>query len=191
MTASLVQQYQPLLSTASFAARAHRHQIRKDRETPYIAHPFRVCLITRHIFGIDDPRTLMAALLHDTIEDTTTDRDDIVEAFGPEVAGWVADLSKDTRLADAKRELEYMTTLAAADPAVKICKLADMFDNLMDSLNLPLPLRRKTVKRSKEYLGCLEKDLPTKAAKPMTQVRQLLAEVEATLQDATSSSKTE
>jgi guanosine-3',5'-bis(diphosphate) 3'-pyrophosphohydrolase len=44
-----------LLEAASFAARAHRAQVRKDGETPYVAHVFRVCLIVRHVFGIDDP----------------------------------------------------------------------------------------------------------------------------------------
>src|SRR5262245_58512747 len=90
-----------LLEAVSFAARAHRHQVRKDGQTPYAAHPFRVCLIVRHVFGIDDPEYLTAALLHDTIEDTTTDFDDIQERFGPRVAGSVAALTKDMRLPEA------------------------------------------------------------------------------------------
>src|SRR5947207_14097454 len=97
-TESLSAKYGALLSAASFAARAHRHQLRKDNQTPYAAHPFRVCLIVRHVFGFDDPKALAAALLHDTIEDTTTDRDDLIEQFGAEVAEWVAALTKDNRL---------------------------------------------------------------------------------------------
>src|SRR5262245_22521267 len=84
-----------MFEAASFAARAHRHQMRKDGETPYAAHPFRVCLVVRHVFGIDDPKVLTAAMLHDTIEDTPTDYDDVLDRFGPEVAGWVAALTKD------------------------------------------------------------------------------------------------
>src|SRR3954471_18437790 len=122
--------YRSFLEAASFAARAHRHQLRKDGLTPYAAHPFRVCLIVRHVFGIDDPEVLTAALLHDTIEDTTTDFDDLEERFGARVAGWVAHLSKDTRLPDEEREAAYMGTLAAAEPAVKVVKLADILDNL-------------------------------------------------------------
>src|SRR5688572_4091330 len=87
-----------LLEAASFAARAHRHQLRKDGQTPYVAHPFRVCLVVRHVFGIDDPDTLAVALLHDTIEDTTTDYDDLAERLGGRVAAAVAALSKDMRL---------------------------------------------------------------------------------------------
>jgi guanosine-3',5'-bis(diphosphate) 3'-pyrophosphohydrolase len=100
---------------AAFAARAHQHQKRKDGQTPYVSHVFRVCLVARHVFGFDDPRMLAAALLHDTIEDTATDCDDISERFGPEVAKWVAALTKDMRLPDKEREEMYAKTLAGAD----------------------------------------------------------------------------
>src|SRR5262249_21541314 len=125
-----------VLEAASFAARAHRHQLRKDGVTPYTAHPFRVCLIVRHVFGIDDPDALTAALLHDTVEDTTTDSDDLIKHFGTRVTGWVAALTKDKRLPEDEREAAYMATLAAADPEVKIAKLADIFDNLTDCRHL-------------------------------------------------------
>ena len=59
-----------LLRAAAFAARAHRHQWRKDGQTPYVSHVFRACLTVRHVFGVDDDDVLAAALLHDTIEDT-------------------------------------------------------------------------------------------------------------------------
>src|SRR5947209_274805 len=77
-----------LLEAASFAARAHAGQLRKDGQTPYVSHVFRVCLVVRHLFGFDDGRMLAAALLHDTIEDTTTDFDDITRIFGTEIAEW-------------------------------------------------------------------------------------------------------
>src|SRR5215212_5062604 len=95
---------QLLLDAASFAARAHDGQYRKDGETPYAAHPFRVCLVVRDVFGFDDPHMLIAALLHDTIEDTTTDRDDIDETFGERVGKWVAALTKNATLPYAERE---------------------------------------------------------------------------------------
>ena len=177
MPESLSAQYRSLLSAASFAACAHRHQLRKDGETPYAAHPFRVCLIVRHVFGIDDPKILAAALLHDTIEDTTTDRDDLIEQFGPDVAGWVSDLSKDKRLPDEERETAYMRTLAGAPVAVKICKLAVMFDNLMDSATLSNAQRQRAISRSRSYLACLEQNLPDVARMPFAMVTQLLEEI--------------
>src|SRR5438477_9602344 len=107
MPDNLPDKYRPLLEAASFAARAHRSQLRKDGQTPYVSHPFRVCLIVRHVFGVEDPRILTAAVLHDTIEDTTTDRDDIVKEFGSDVGAWVAALSKDARLPEAEREPQF------------------------------------------------------------------------------------
>src|SRR6516164_8624025 len=99
-----------LLDAVAFAARAHRTQIRKDGQTPYVSHVFRVCLIARHVFGVSDPRVLTAAVLHDTVEDTTTDFDDVAEHFGAEVASWVAALSKDKRLGEEEREEKYKQT---------------------------------------------------------------------------------
>src|SRR5438093_5908981 len=88
----------PLLEAVAFAARAHQGKLRKDGVTPYASHVFRVCLVLRHVFGIEDIQALMAAALHDTVEDTDTDFDELKETFGDEVASWVAALSKDKRL---------------------------------------------------------------------------------------------
>ena len=152
-----------LFDAASFAARAHRHQVRKDSQTPYAAHPFRVCLVVRHIFGIDDPKVLTAALLHDTIEDTTTDYDDIAERFGTDVACWVAALTKDMRLQDETREAEYHRVLAGAEWPVTICKLADIYDNLSDSKTLSAKGRERGMKRAMQYLEAMKPTLPPQA----------------------------
>src|SRR5579862_6249820 len=122
--------YRQLLEAASFAARAHHGQLRKDRATPYVSHVFRVCLVVRDLFGCDDPRMLITALLHDTIEDTTTDYDDIEKLYGPEIATWVSYLTKDKRLAEQERERVYIDGLKKPPWQVQVCKLADMYDNL-------------------------------------------------------------
>src|SRR5262249_51281109 len=89
-----------LLDAISFAARAHHRQWRKDGRPPSVSHVYRVAFVPRHVFGIDDPAILTAAVLHDTIEDTTSDFDDVEERYGAEIARWVAALSKDKRLQD-------------------------------------------------------------------------------------------
>lgn len=165
-----------LLEAAAFAARAHRGQIRKDGETPYVSHVFRVCLIIRDLFGIADHRVLTAALLHDTVEDTTTDFDDVEERFGPDVARWVALLSKDKRLQEAEREQAYMAQLAAAGWEVKVMKLADMFDNLIDMRQLPRDRQRHTLNRLRSYLECLRRDPPEQIRRPLELVGRLLDE---------------
>ena len=80
----------PLLEAVAFAARAHQGKLRKDGATPYVSHVFRVCLVLRHVFGLEDRQALMAAALHDTVEDTDTDFDDLKATFGDEMAAWVA-----------------------------------------------------------------------------------------------------
>ncbi len=168
-----------LLEAVSFATRAHQGQMRKDGRTPYVSHVYRVALIARQVFGIDDPAVLTAAVLHDTIEDTTTDFDDLEEHFGKEIAGWVATLSKDKRLEDDSREKEYRAGLAGAPWQVKVCKLADICDNLMDSKHLAGEKRARTVARSRAYLDALNSpDLPVAVRKAFNVAERLLKEME-------------
>ncbi|MBM3982633.1 MAG: bifunctional (p)ppGpp synthetase/guanosine-3',5'-bis(diphosphate) 3'-pyrophosphohydrolase [Planctomycetes bacterium] len=148
---------------AAFAARAHRHHTRKDNVTPYASHVFRVCLVVRHVFGFDDPKMLAAALLHDTIEDTNTDRDDIIEGFGDEVGAWVAALTKNTILPHDEREAEYCARLCAAPWQVQAIKLADIYDNLSDSGNLPPEKSDKPFKNARRYLDALRPRLKPEA----------------------------
>lgn len=116
----------------SFAARAHRNQIRKDGVTPYVSHPYRVTMTVRDVFGESDPVTLAAALLHDTIEDTTCDYDELLELFGKPVADCVALLTKDMRLIEPERERAYDAQLVEGDWRSRLIKLADVYDNLHD-----------------------------------------------------------
>jgi guanosine-3',5'-bis(diphosphate) 3'-pyrophosphohydrolase len=169
----------PLLEAVSLAARAHKNQMRKDDKTPYMAHPFRVMLIVRHIFGIEDPHTLMAAVLHDTLEDTTTDWDDL-HAFGEEVGNFVATLTKDKRRPEPKREEIYKAALSKSPPQVQICKLADVFDNLMDSTHLRPDHKAKSLQRARDYLAAIGSELHDAARRPHEIVSQLLAEIEST-----------
>ena len=125
-------------------------QFRSDRVTPYVEHPKAVMAIVRDEFGLRDAETLAAALLHDTIEDTTTDYDELEEKFGRKVATWVAVLTKDKRLPEARREREYFDGLKRGPLAAKFCKIADSLHNLRDSDDRKRP---KAVKKAKKLLS--------------------------------------
>ena len=169
-----------VLEAAAFAARAHAGQFRKDGETPYVSHVFRVCLTLTNVFGVHDSQVLMAALLHDTVEDTKTDFDDLEDQFGPEVAQWVAFLSKDKRLQEREREKAYLKQLSKAPWQVRACKLADIFDNLVDMDKLPAGARPHTLGRLASYVECLSKLPPhEKLRRPLALVMQLLDEIRA------------
>jgi guanosine-3',5'-bis(diphosphate) 3'-pyrophosphohydrolase len=165
-----------LLNAIAFAARAHDGQRRKDSKTPYVSHVFRVAMIVRDLFDFDDPRMLLTAVLHDTIEDTTTDFDDLEERFGAEVATWVGYLSKDKRLAEVERERVYIERLKSAPWQVQICKLADMLDNLMDAAHLTSDQQAHQLQRVEQYFAALRETAALELAKPLALVGQKLAE---------------
>jgi (p)ppGpp synthase/HD superfamily hydrolase len=165
---------------AAFAARAHLGQVRKDGVTPYAAHPFRVAMTVRDVFGCDDPVCLAAALLHDAIEDCGVDYDDLLEGFGAEVADCVAALSKDDRLREDLREPAYDEQLRAADWRARLVKLGDVFDNTCDRLTrVDNPSTRKLVRRCERALAIAREtpDPPAALARAIDAVEALVARV--------------
>lgn len=117
----------------AMAARLHAPQVRRDGRTPYAAHTLRVALIVAHEFGCADDEIIAAAALHDVIEDTPADYDDIADAFGTRVADLVAVLSKDHRVAGGPRDAAYHRAVAGADDAALLIKAADIIDNTRDA----------------------------------------------------------
>src|SRR4051812_40871601 len=105
-----------LLRALSFAASRHRDQRRKDKDaSPYINHPIEVARAIANDGGVTDPTVLAAALLHDTIEDTQTTRDELVREFGEEIAAIVSEVTDDKSLpkADRKRlQIEHAAGLS-------------------------------------------------------------------------------
>lgn len=138
---------------AAFAAKAHEGQYRKDGLTPYVSHPFRVAMTLQHVFGINAEDILAAAILHDVLEDTTHDFDDLSREFGTRIAKWVALLSKDKRLPEGVRKDVYYEALRKAPVEVKLIKLADLFDNYCDSSYPRSPKKEKIRKRLLSFIA--------------------------------------
>ena len=94
-----------LVGAISFAAEKHRFQRRKDADsTPYINHPVQVALTLMEIGCEDDLDLLIAAVLHDTIEDTQTTTEEIEEVFGRKVLDIVHEVTDDKSLPKAERK---------------------------------------------------------------------------------------
>lgn len=119
------------------AQRAHRFQVRKDGRTPYASHVARVALTLAAVFECTDEVVLAAALLHDTIEDTPTDYEDIADRFGADVARIVANLTHNAALPENERDAEYDARLRASCWRTKLVKLADAYDNTSDIETYP------------------------------------------------------
>jgi RelA/SpoT family (p)ppGpp synthetase len=132
-----------------FSDRAHHGQFRKSGE-PYIHHPVAVAEILSHWHL--DPQTLVAALLHDVLEDTDVVKDDISERFGKPVADLVDGVSKLDRIEfqtalDAQAEnFRKMFLAMARDVRVILIKLADRLHN-MRTLEAVSAAQRKRVAR--------------------------------------------
>src|SRR5512134_489354 len=96
---------QEFLRAAAFAARKHRLQKRKDVEaSPAINHPIEVAAILANDGDVTDPVTLVAAVLHDTLEDTTTTPEELATAFSPTIRDLIQEVTDDKRLPKAERK---------------------------------------------------------------------------------------
>lgn len=114
------------------ACTLHSKQTRDDGVTPYSVHPVRVCEHLRRIAREQDESVLIAALLHDTIEDCAINYDTIASQFGEASANYVAEVTNDNRLPKARRRAAMIEHLPQLTPQAKRVKLADRYDNVLD-----------------------------------------------------------
>ena len=125
-----------LIKAADFAALKHRRQRRKDAEaSPYINHPLALARVLKLEAGVEDVDVLAAAILHDTVEDTPTTREEIEVRFGADVASLVwavtgVGKNRKERNANAYEKIR-------AYPLAATLKLADRIANVEASANVP------------------------------------------------------
>src|SRR4051812_37053718 len=94
-----------ILSAVKFSAEKHRNQRRKgEDESPYINHPIEVAETLWSIGKVRAVSIIAAALLHDTIEDTDTEPEEIRERFGDEVLSLIQEVTDDKSLPKAVRK---------------------------------------------------------------------------------------
>lgn len=130
----------------AFASRKHSQQRRKDVDaSPYINHPIALVSILAVEAGINDCDTLCAALLHDTIEDTDTSVEELVETFGAPVASLVQELTDDKRLPKAERKLLQVEHAEHLSSKACSVKLADKIANLREVADSPPRTGRSNV----------------------------------------------
>ena len=109
------------------AERWHRGQKRKSGE-PYISHPVAVADLLADLHM--DAQTIVAAILHDVLEDTPTTAAEVSERFGPRVCQLVQALSDDKSLPRKRRRQIVLQELPEMDALVKVIKLADLTSNI-------------------------------------------------------------
>jgi len=127
-----------LLQALAFAAHKHRDQRRKDAEaSPYINHPIALADVLMNEGGVTDVEVLCAALLHDTVEDTATTHEELVNAFGTRIARIVAEVTDDKALPKSERKRLQVEHASAISREAKLVKLADKICNLRDVVERP------------------------------------------------------
>jgi guanosine-3',5'-bis(diphosphate) 3'-pyrophosphohydrolase len=132
-----------LISHATlFAAMKHSNQRRKDKqETPYINHPIGVAHILQTLGGLSPDtahptihplETIIAAILHDVIEDTDATIEQVQEIFGSTVASIVMEVTDDKSLSKLDRKRLQVEKAPSKSSSAKAVKLADKLYNLRD-----------------------------------------------------------
>ncbi|WP_029008112.1 HD domain-containing protein [Azospirillum halopraeferens] len=114
-----------------FAAHKHIDQRRKGlRAEPYVNHLAEVARLVAEATGGDEPDAVIAALLHDTLEDTDATREEIEESFGPAIAAIVVEVTDDKRLPKGERKQRQIDHAPRVSRPAKLVKLADKISNL-------------------------------------------------------------
>jgi len=141
-----------VLRAAEFAAHKHRNQQRKgSSHRPYIGHCIEVARILAEAGKVEDANVLAAALLHDTVEDTDTTRDELREQFGPVIDDLVAEVTDDKTLPSQQRKDAQEAHAPHISAGAKVIKLADKISNVRE-IGVDPP-ETWDVKRRQEYFA--------------------------------------
>ncbi len=120
-----------VLKAADAVARWHVHQRRKGAaQEPYVNHLLEVAALVAEATDGTDVDLILAALLHDAIEDQEVPRDLIAQTWGEVVARTVEELTDDKSLPKAERKRQQVESAAGKSDRAKLIKLADKTSNL-------------------------------------------------------------
>ncbi len=120
-----------LLRAACFAADKHGAQRRKGGAAePYVNHVLEVARLVADALETSDEPLVMAALLHDTLEDTETSYEELTGLFGEDVASLVAEVTDDKTLPNAERKRLQVEHAATRTRRAQMIKIADKISNL-------------------------------------------------------------
>jgi (p)ppGpp synthase/HD superfamily hydrolase len=138
-----------------FAAARHVHQRRKgEAAEPYMNHLTEVAELVAQATRASDPEIIIAAVLHDTVEDTETTADELRAMFGERVAALVAEMTDDKSLPKQTRKDLQVQHAAHASRGAQIIKLADKTSNVRAlALSPPKDWGRERIEEYVEWAG--------------------------------------
>lgn len=139
------------IEACRFAALKHGTMRRKAATglvVPYVTHPLEVAQILIEC-GVTDEDILIAAVLHDTLEDTDAKNEDILFKFGERVLSLVKEVTDDKNLSKEQQKLSQVTLAPTKSYGGKLLKAADKTSNNRDLRRLPPP--KYTLQNFREY----------------------------------------
>jgi guanosine-3',5'-bis(diphosphate) 3'-pyrophosphohydrolase len=151
------------LARAVEFARLHHGDQRRKTGVPYLEHLLEALQVLVEGAGIASPDVLVAAVLHDVVEDTPVTLDEVSAQFGPRVAelvGWVTIPA----LGPGETKSAYLRRLRDAPPDAVLVKLADRASNVQTLRNLPLDQQRSYYEQTVSYIVPLAAGQPWFAA---------------------------
>jgi (p)ppGpp synthase/HD superfamily hydrolase len=149
-----------ILAAARFAAERHAGQRRKgDSAEPYVNHLLEVAELLARLSDELDTNLIVAALLHDTIEDVGVTRAEIARRFGEDVASLVAEVTDDKSLPKEARKALQIENAAHKSPRAQALSAADKITNIRSIATSPpanwsFERRVEYVRWARQVVGC-------------------------------------
>jgi (p)ppGpp synthase/HD superfamily hydrolase len=156
-----------IMKAAHFAAARHSGQRRKGAAAePYINHLLEVADLVASAVAEPDPNLVIAALLHDSVEDVGVTREELVELFGADVASLVLEVTDDKSLPKQERKRLQIVHAPKKSVRAQVIKLADKISNLRAILESPptdwsVARRREYFEWAKQVVDALSAPNPS------------------------------
>jgi (p)ppGpp synthase/HD superfamily hydrolase len=151
---------QKIQNAEKFARKKHKNQKKRDGVIPYVEHLEGVVNRLKNL-GMADPDVICAAWLHDILEKTDAELEELIQRFGKRTATLVLAVSKDYNLSKKEREDTYIKQLKDAPIEAKIIKLCDISSNIKGLADSPLSKtqKNKQIRKILHYLRVIKKEV--------------------------------
>ena len=134
----MLQDLYSILSAAHYAAEKHSSQRRKGAAgEPYVNHLIEVAQLVSSAISEPDPNLVIAALLHDTVEDAGVTREELEQRFGSDVANLVMEVTDDKSLPKVERKRLQIVNAPKKSVRAQVIKIADKIANMRSILASP------------------------------------------------------
>lgn len=129
----MIKRFKEFMKALEYASAKHKNQRRKGAHgIPYINHPIEVANLLATCLDENSPEIFIAAILHDTIEDTDATPVEIEHEFGKTIKDLVLEVTDDMRLSKAERWRLQIEKAPGLSPEAKMIKIADKACNVKD-----------------------------------------------------------